>query len=92
MLVHKEVRKISKGIAGAAYEQLAKDDVFFKAYPNEDEFIRKYWVAFIPQARQALLQMLGGEYPEAMKEEIFDIYQKDWSLQEANKLKVLGTA
>lgn len=92
MLVHKEVRKIAKGIAGAAYEQLATDDIFYKAYPRQNEFIRTYWIAFIPQARQALLQMLGGEYPEAMKEEIFDIYQKDWSLQEANKLKVMGTA
>lgn len=92
MLVHKEVRKIAKGIAAAAYEELARDDIFYRAYPNQNLFVEQNWLSFIPQARKTLLEMLGGDYPEVMKEEIFDIYQKDWTLQEANKLKVQGTA
>lgn len=92
MLVHKEVRKIAKGIAAAAYEELARDNIFYKAHPNQGSFINRYWTAFIPQSRQILLQMLAGDYPEDMKEEIFDIYQKDWTLQEVNKLKVVGSA
>lgn len=92
MLVHKEVKKIAQGIAGAAYEEFAKDNLFYKQYPNQSIFIDKYWKVYIPEARQSLLKMLEGNYPESMKEEIFDIYLKDYSLQEANKLKVMGSA
>lgn len=95
-LCHKSVKKIAREIAGAAYESLAKDNVFYKAYPNQRAFINQFWGSFVGQARKSLVTMLDGNYPAMMKEEIFDIYVKDRTIQQVNAQQTMpavqGTA
>ena len=92
MLCHKEVRKIARGIAAAAYEDLARDDVFYKAYPDQKKFVERHWKNFIGAARKSLVQMLGENYPEHIKEHVFDVYVQDRTLQAVDDLQVQGTA
>ena len=92
MLCHKEIRRISKEMAGAAYEELAKDEMFHKEYPKQNAFIARHWKNFIGHARSSLLQILSGSYPEAIKEEVFEIIVQDRTLQAVNDLEVQGTA
>ena len=92
MLCHKEVRRIAKDIAGAAYEQMAHEDIFYKAYPDQKYFIERHWKSFIPDARRALLQILSGNYPESMKEETLEIFLQDKTLQAVNDLAAQGNA
>ena len=35
-LCHKSVREIAKDMAGAAYEELAKNDQFYSQHPNQN--------------------------------------------------------
>jgi len=92
MLCHKEIRRISKEMAGAAYEELAKDGMFYKEYPKQKDFIARHWKNFIGHARSSLFQMLSGNYPESVKEEIFEIVVQDRTLQAVNDLEVKGSA
>ena len=92
MLCHKEVRRIARDIAGAAYEQMAHEDVFYKAYPDQNYFINRHWKSFIPDARRTLLQILAGNYAESMKEEALQIFLQDKTLQAVNDLETQGSA
>lgn len=92
MLCHKEVRRIAKDLAGAAYEDFAKNDEFYKNFPNQNLFIARHWKNFVGIARETLVYMLGQNYPEAMKEDIFDIYTKDRMLQDVQSMPVQGSA
>ena len=93
MLCHKSIRKIAREIAGAAYEEFACDDVFFKAYPDQKYFVERHWKNFINQARQSITAMLGGDYPDSMKEDLFEIVVQDRTLQAVNDLgKTHGSA
>ena len=92
MLCHKYIRKIAKEIAGAGYELMAKDDFFYTEFPNQKVFIEKNWGKFVPAARESLLKILAGDYPEAMKEETLEIFLQDKTLQAVNNLQVQGTA
>jgi hypothetical protein len=87
MLCHKEVKRIAKELAGAAYENFAKEDKFYKAYPYQIAFIKRHWQNFVPIARSTLLYMLSKpEYTEAMKADIFEIYVKDYELQQVKSV------
>lgn len=92
MLCHKKIRKIAKEIAGAAYNELALEDIFYEAYPSQTAFITRHWKNYIPQARNSLLQILSGNYPDSMKEECFEIILQDRTLQAVNDLQAQGTA
>lgn len=82
MYCHKAVRSIAKEMAGTAYEELAKKDGFYEQWPNQNLFITKHWKFFVGAARQSLLSILSGGYPEAMKNDALDIYIKDRVLQD----------
>lgn len=85
MLCHKAVRQIAKEMAGTAYEELARNDQFFQIHPNQNLFIAKNWKHFISFARQSLLRILGGNYPDAVKADTMDIYIKDRVLQDVQE-------
>jgi len=85
---HKAIRDIAKEMAGAAYEKLASNDAFFKDHPNQNLFIAKNWKYFVGDARQSLLQILGGNYPEAVKVDVYDIVIKDRMLQDVRSIGV----
>lgn len=94
MLCHKELRKIAKGIAGAAYEQFAKDDLFYKNYPDQNAFIERHWKNYVGHARNAMIQMLSDtSLSTSMKDEVAEIIFQDRTLQAVNNLAaVQGTA
>lgn len=85
MYCHKSVRSIAREMAGTAYEELASKDGFYEQWPNQNLFIAKNWKYFVGAARQSLLSILGGEYPEAMKTDALDIYIKDRVLQDVQE-------
>lgn len=87
---HKAVREIAKEMAGAAYENLAEDNDFYQRFPSQNKFIAGNWKSFVGYARQSLLKILGGTYPEAMKAEVFDVYVKDRVLQDVQEGKPIG--
>lgn len=91
MLCHKAVRQIAKEMAGTAYEELARHDGFFQVHPNQNLFIAKNWKHFIGFARQSLVQILAGDYPDAVKADTMDIYIKDRVLQEVQEGPISGT-
>lgn len=77
---HKLLKKTAVEMAGAIYEEMARDNAFFAKWPNQRNYIRKNWQFYIKAARTTLAQMLGGNYPEMMKEEIFEALLQDRSL------------
>ena len=88
MLCHKHIKKMSKELAGAAYENFAKNDEFYKAFPNQNAFIARHWKNFIGIARQTLVFIMdkSSNYPEAMKAEAFEIYMQDRMLQDVRSV------
>lgn len=70
-LAHLLVKKTAVEIASEAYEELARDNVFFKTYPTRESYIRQNLSQFIQVARQTLAKMLDGNYPESQKDIIF---------------------
>ena len=84
-LCHKSVREIAKEMAGTAYEKLARNDAFYAQHPNQNLFIAKNWKHFLGFARQSLLTILGGNYPDAMKADAYDVYLKDRVLQDVQE-------
>lgn len=80
-MVHRLVKKTSQELAGAFYDYRArKDNVFFKRWPSEKQFVLANWKNFIISARQTLATMLERPYPEQMKVEIYEALVADGSL------------
>lgn len=85
-LCHKEVRRIAKELAGAAYEDFAKNDAFYKMWPNQNLFIAKRWKSFVGIARNTLVYMLGQpHYSDAVKADLYDVIVKDRIIQDVQE-------
>jgi hypothetical protein len=77
-VVHKMVADTAKGIAEAEWEKLARQNRFYKAYPDKAAFVHKHWPDYIALARNILIGMLGNpKYTQSMKDEIFDAVLRD---------------
>jgi hypothetical protein len=77
-VVHQRIAEIAKGCAEAQWEQLAKQNAFFKRWPKPKPFVVHNWPKYIPVARQILTGMLGDpKYTDAQKQEIYDILLLD---------------
>lgn len=92
MLCHKEVRRIAKELAGAAYEDFAKNDDFYKKYPSQNQFIVRHWKNFVGIARNTLVYMLSQPHSDEMKADIYEIYVRDRILQDVESVPVAGNA
>jgi hypothetical protein len=57
-ICHALIAKTAKEITFAAYEILAHDDKFYKAWPNQRRFVARQWKNFIGHARASLVVML----------------------------------
>lgn len=80
-ITHKLIAQTAKELAGAYYEiKAGESNEFYKMWPNQRHFISRRFRTFIPTAREVLVSMLAGNYPDAMKEEIFEALQKDAAL------------
>jgi hypothetical protein len=68
-MVHKMIADVAKGCAGEHYEELARDDRFYKRWPKPKAFIAHNWRLYVDIARTILAGMLGNpEIPEKRKE------------------------
>lgn len=83
VIVHKLIRETAEAIAAEAYESMAHDNAFFAEWPKRRAFVRKNWLMFVDHARDSLLQILGGDYPDAMKQPIYDALTIDGSFKAA---------
>lgn len=78
--VHRLIAETAKEIAAAAYEDLVRDDMFYRAWPRQRHFVIKKWATFIPAARDSLIEILKGNHPQPMKDEIMEALLLDRSL------------
>lgn len=84
---HRLVAKTAQDMAAAVFEELMKRDKFYAAYAEshptvprkklQEHFIRKNFWRYLDQARHTLTDMLRGNYPESLKDEIADALVKD---------------
>lgn len=90
-LAHFRIADVAEAMAADAYETLAKDNRFYKAWPNQKSFALKHRAAYMKAARTSLTTMLGKSYPnlskeeeEKMKEEIMDVLLNDRFVPQGN--------
>lgn len=77
-VVHKMIADTAKGIAREQWETLAKQNRFYKLWPEPDPFVAKHWPDYLPVARATLTGMLGSpKYDQATKDTIYEILLKD---------------
>ncbi len=74
---HKMVREVAQGICAAFYEQAAHDNVFRRQFPSQRSYVYDKWGAFVDAARAQMAKMLAGNYPETMKNVIYEALQYD---------------
>lgn len=76
-------KRTAEEICAAAYEELAKDNGFYKCWPNQKAFVVLHWGQFLSLARQHLVECLSSpRLPEAAKEEIFDALLKERAINQ----------
>jgi hypothetical protein len=77
-VVHKMIADTAKGCAREAWDGLAKQNAFYRRFPNADAFVLACWPQYLPVARNILVGMLGSpKYPDTMKAEIHEVLLKD---------------
>lgn len=81
VIVHKLIMEAAKGIAAEAYETMAHDNAFFQEWPKRRPFVQRNWPMFVEHARQSMLTILSGDYPEAMKQPIYEALIIDGSFR-----------
>ena len=77
---HALIAKVAKEFACEFYEAAAHNNAFYDYYPDLVTFKDLEWHLFIPKAREVLAQMLGMNYPESYKEQIYSALQLDRTL------------
>ena len=80
-VVHSLLVDAAKEIAGEAYESIAHDNAFYAEWPNRRVFVRKNWQMFVDSARDQMLTILGGNYPDTMKQPIYEALTIDGSMK-----------
>lgn len=77
-VVHKMIADTAKGIAREQWETLAKQNRFYKLWPQPEPFVVKHWPDYLPLARVTLTGMLGSpKYDQATKDVIYEVLLKD---------------
>lgn len=82
-ICHALIKKTAEEIAAEVYEDAAHDNAFFAEWPRRRTFVRKNWTIYVDAARKALIRILHGEYPEAMKQPIYEALIIDGSMKKA---------
>lgn len=78
---HKLVAETAKEIAAAAYEDMARDNNFYRLWPKQKIFVAKHYKNFIRPARECLARMLGmDKFSEETKDEILQALLLDRAL------------
>lgn len=77
-MTHKLIGDTAKGMALEHWEQLAKNNNFYKLWPDPLEFQRQKWPLYLDVARQTLIGMLGSPtISDEQKECIADAVLRD---------------
>ena len=79
------VTSTAQEMCAAIYEELAKDNKFYAQWPSQDVFVSKFSHQYLEEARQALIKILAGDYPESMKQPIYEDLLLDKGLAEAGE-------
>lgn len=72
---HSLVYQTAREMAGELYEMWAKDDAFYRQWPNEKRFIKAWWPNLTGEAYDALVKMLGcpdDRVSPLLKEKIYE--------------------
>lgn len=77
-VAHNLVVETAREIAQAYYEEAARDNGFYRDFPDAAEFVDRSWNAFSNAARESLVSMLAmDDYSEHTKATIYDALLKD---------------
>lgn len=55
----------------AAFYDVAMQQGLPTTYKSQRKYVKANWEKFIPKALDALMQILGGDYPDEMKKPIY---------------------
>lgn len=97
--VHPLVLKTAKEMAETLFEAYAQDNVMYAQFRRHgwtERRIRRVFVARVAprlyeEARQTLAGILAGDYPQLMKDEVYDALCKD-NLLRANRTVAASAA
>ena len=64
---HKLLQETAEAMAQEVYQTLARNNLWFKAHPNQKAWVRKHWGNFIAAARATLAEMLARPIDEDQK-------------------------
>ncbi len=96
-IIHNRIAKTAKALAAAAYEEMAKENEFYRLHPSMRNYVRRSWQHYIVFARQALVEILRKDYAyeialgaytpasvEAMKNEAYECLLIDGEFKETS--------
>lgn len=78
-IVHNLIADTARDIAREAYESVAHSNDFYAQWPDREAFVKANFSMFVDGARAALLEILKGDYPDAMKDPIYEALVIDGS-------------
>lgn len=82
MITHVLIKKTCMEMAGEYYEYMAKQDLFYARWPDQDAYIEIAWPVFIEEARASLAQMLSlPSVPQNWKDDIHEALCKHHDMQ-----------
>lgn len=77
-MVHEQIADTAKALAREHYDQLARNNRFYKAFPDVEEFAFRKWPLYIDMARQILVGLLNKPgLDEKLKAGILEALLKD---------------
>ncbi len=56
----------------AAYYEVARQQGLTVKYKSQRQYVKEHWEKFIPKAIEHLTEILKGDYPDAMKNPIYE--------------------
>lgn len=71
-VVHQLLADTAKAIAHEAYESMAHDNAFYKEWPTVGSYVHANWTLHLPEVRAQFVKILQGDYPDAMKQPIYE--------------------
>lgn len=83
--VHTQVREVAEGMAQVCYEQLARNDAWYKNHPDRNKYVAHVWPMLIDEARATLARMLQGPYNEGLKAKVAEALILDRQLRRTPK-------
>lgn len=78
---HYMIAHAAMGVAGAAYEELARNDDWYAVHPNQKKWITENWHQFVPLVRESMVDALTDDnVSEKQKHEIAEALMLDGAM------------